>query len=156
MPSFLDKSWLVSNVIYSENKYTLRGLHYQTEPYEQAKLIKVIKGKIFNFYFDMRSLSVNYGRCGGETVKENYEILIPRGFAHGFITLEDDTIVQYLVDNIQHVDSENSILWSSIPSLVNELEKKIPNFELSDVITSDKDKKGQKMVDWLNRKVIKE
>jgi dTDP-4-dehydrorhamnose 3,5-epimerase len=156
MLPILNKTWLQSNISYNEKKYTFRGMHYQNSPYEQAKLVKVIKGKIIDFYFDMRSLSVDYGRCGFEIVNESYEILIPRGYAHGFITLEDNTIVEYLVDNEYKVDSEGSILWSSIPSLVNELEKKIPNFELSDVITSDKDKKAQKMVDWLNRNVLKE
>jgi dTDP-4-dehydrorhamnose 3,5-epimerase len=156
MPPILNKTWLQSNVSYNEKKYTFRGMHYQNSPFEQTKLVKVIKGKIIDFYFDMRSLSVDYGRCGCEIVKEGYEILIPKGFAHGFITLEDNTIVEYLVDNEYNVDSEGSILFSSIPSLVSMLNKEIPNFDLSDVIISEKDKKGQKMVDWLNRKVIKE
>jgi dTDP-4-dehydrorhamnose 3,5-epimerase len=156
MPDFLNKNWVQSNISFNPKKYTFRGMHYQNEPFVQAKLIKVIKGRIIDFFFDMRMMSDTYAFCGGEIVEENYEILIPRGYAHGFITLEENTIVQYLVDNDYSPESEGSMLWKSIPSIISTLKTNIPNFEINDVIVSEKDKKAQTMVEWLNRNVIKE
>lgn len=156
MPSILNKTWLQSNISYNPEKWTFRGMHYQSEPYAQAKLIKVIKGKIIDFYLDMRPLSSDYGRCGVEIINEGYEILVPRGYAHGFITLEENTIVQYLVDNQYKVDYEGSILWSSIPTVMDTLTKEIDGFQTNFVVVSEKDKKAERMVEWLNKNVRKE
>jgi dTDP-4-dehydrorhamnose 3,5-epimerase len=154
MPSILNKNWLQSNISFNPEKWTFRGMHYQNYPYEQAKLVKVIKGKIIDFFFDMRQLSDAYAICGSAIVEEGYEILVPRGYAHGFITLEENTIVQYLVDNHYKVDYEGSILWSSIPTVMDTLKKEIEGFQIKFVVVSEKDKKAQTMVDWLNRYII--
>lgn len=154
MLPILNKTWVQSNISYNPKRMTFRGMHYQREPYEQAKLVKVIKGKIIDFFFDMRQLSDEYAICGSSIIEEGYEILVPRGYAHGFITLEDDTIVQYLVDNDYSVKSEGSILWKSIPTIISILDKQLVYFNADDVITSKKDKLAQTMVDWLNRHLI--
>jgi len=131
----LQKNWIQSNISYNPSKFTLRGLHYQTEPYAQSKLVKVITGKIIDFVVDIRKTSEDYGKCFIFEVLPNYELFVPKGFAHGFITLEDNTVVQYLVDNLYSPKNEGSILWSSIPDIV----EKFKEFEFDDIKISGKD-----------------
>ena len=150
----LNKTWVQSNISYNPKIWTFRGMHYQNYPYEQAKLVKVIKGKIIDFFFDMRQLSDEYAICGSAIVEEGYEILVPRGYAHGFITMEENTIVQYLVDNEYKVDAEGSILWTSVPALMSTIKKLMPYFNIMDATVSTKDMNAEVMVDWLNRHII--
>lgn len=85
---------------YSKKAFTLRGLHYQEEPYSQAKLVCCLHGAIFSVAVDIRP-SESFGYAYGEVLSfENQkQMLIPRGFAHGYLTLEDDTLMQWCVDN---------------------------------------------------------
>lgn len=82
-------------------KYVVRGLHYQNPPYSQAKLVRCVRGKIISLALDLRKGSETYGKClHTELSEENkYSEFIPHGFAHGFISLEDNSIVQYKCDN---------------------------------------------------------
>ena len=82
-------------------KGVLRGLHFQKQ-YPQTKLVRVIKGAVFDVAVDLRSNSPTYGKYHGETLTADNQrqLLIPRGFAHGFIVLEDDTLFSYKCDNI--------------------------------------------------------
>lgn len=91
----------------------LRGLHYQLPPHAQAKLVRVVKGKIYDVAVDIRKDSPTFGKyVGFELSGENKrQLFIPRGFAHGFVTLEDNTIVQYKTDNYYAPSYEGSILW---------------------------------------------
>ena len=97
---------------------TVRGLHFQTEPFAQTKLVRVLRGRIFDVAVDIRAGSATYGRwvaaeltgSGGE------QLLIPTGFAHGFCTLEPDTEIAYLVDAHYAPDCDGVILWSD-PSI---------------------------------------
>ncbi len=96
------------------NKNVLRGLHLQVPPYAQAKLIRVIKGSILDVAVDLRQSSSTYGKhfkhiLSGENKKQLY---IPKGFAHGFLSLEDGTILNYKCSNYYHADSESSIAWN--------------------------------------------
>lgn len=92
----------------------LRGLHYQLPPHAQAKLVRVVKGKIYDVAVDIRKNSPTFGKyIGFELSGENKrQLFIPRGFAHGFVTLEDDTIVQYKTDSYYAPDSEGAIIWN--------------------------------------------
>ena len=95
-------------------KNVLRGLHLQLPPYAQAKLIRVIKGSILDVAVDLRTESTTYGQhfkhvLSGENKKQLY---VPKGFAHGFVTLEDDTLINYKCSETYHADSELSILWN--------------------------------------------
>lgn len=99
-------------------KNVLRGLHLQLPPFEQAKLIRVVKGSVLDVAVDLRKNSTTYGKhfkhlLSGENKKQLY---IPKGFAHGFLSLEDDTILYYKCSNYYHADSEYSIAWND-PSL---------------------------------------
>ena len=86
---------------YSKKKNTLRGLHFQEAPFEQAKLVTCLHGSIFNVALDIRPDSDSFGHAYGEVLSfENRKMMyIPRGYAHGYLTLEDDTLMQWCVDN---------------------------------------------------------
>lgn len=88
------------NISYNKKKFTFRGLHYQDKPFAQAKLIRVEKGEILDFILDIRPYSKTYKKL--ITIKLNDknldQIFIPKGLAHGFLTLKDNTRVVYKVD----------------------------------------------------------
>lgn len=118
------------------NKNVLRGLHFQNPPFEQGKLIRVVKGGVRDVVVDIRSNSKTYGQWFSYELNEtNKTILwIPPGFAHGFLTLHDETIFQYECTNYYNKESEGSIRWND-PIL------KI-DWEINDPIISEKDKKA--------------
>ena len=135
----LDKEWKQSNISVNPKKFTLRGLHYQSEETAQAKLIKVINGRILDFVVDLRVPLRSYNKCQFFEMKGGDELIVPRGFAHGFITLEENTVVQYLVDNDYNPKTEGSLLWSSFPEIKNEILKLDSTFDISNIIISEKD-----------------
>lgn len=101
------------NQSFSAQKGTLRGLHYQLNPMCQAKLLRCTRGKIFDVAVDIRKGSPTYAQwTGAELSAENKkQLFIPRGFAHGFITLTDDVEVQYKADNYYAPDCDGNIRW---------------------------------------------
>ena len=135
----LDKNWLQSNISVNPRKYTLRGLHFQKNEYAQAKLIKVISGKILDFVVDMRTVSEDYNKVFFFEMNEGDEVYVPRYFAHGFITLKKDTVVQYLVDNDYSPESEGSIVWTNFKQIKIKIENLVGNFDENDITISDKD-----------------
>jgi dTDP-4-dehydrorhamnose 3,5-epimerase len=135
----LDKEWKQSNISVNPKKFTLRGLHYQSGETAQAKLIKVINGRILDFVVDLRVSFRSYDNCQFFEMKSGDELIVPRGFAHGFITLEDNTVVQYLVDNDYSPNNEGSLLWSSLPDIKKEILKLDSTFDISNIIISEKD-----------------
>jgi dTDP-4-dehydrorhamnose 3,5-epimerase len=149
----LRKKWLQSNLSVNPKKLTLRGLHYQSEPYSQTKLVKVITGKIIDFVVDIRIESQDFGKCFIFEVTPNTELYVPKGFAHGFITTEDNTVVQYLVDEGYSQPNEGSISWESIPLIVETLKTKIDGFKSDDILISDKDKVCQSITDYIKNNI---
>tara|TARA_B100000900_G_scaffold211656_2_gene179423 strand:- start:2525 stop:3073 length:549 start_codon:yes stop_codon:yes gene_type:complete len=101
------------NQSYSK-KNVLRGLHFQNPPFDQGKLVRVIKGSVLDVAVDIRKNSDTYGLYHSiELNDENKTIFwIPPGFAHGFLTLKDDTIFSYKCTSVYKKDSEGSILWN--------------------------------------------
>ena len=93
------------------SKCVIRGLHYQLKPFDQAKLIRVIEGKILDVALDIRKDSLTFGKWYGiELDSENKEqVFIPRGFAHGFSVLSDIAIIQYKCDNVYNPQYERGI-----------------------------------------------
>lgn len=83
------------------SKYVVRGLHYQNPPFSQAKLVRCVRGRIISLALDMRKGSSSYGKCLQIELSEDnkFSEFIPHGFAHGFISLEDNSVVQYKCDN---------------------------------------------------------
>ena len=110
---FLDINWEQFNVGVNKNKFTFRGLHYQTNP-PQTKCIKVIKGKILDIWVDLKTEEVKTFE-----MDSNQILFIPNNYAHGYLTLESDTIVTYLVKGRYNPDSEHSIVWNTIPKVKN-------------------------------------
>ena len=92
----------------------LRGLHYQLSPAAQTKLVRVIQGKVLDVAVDIRKGSPTFGKhVAVELTAENKrQLLVPRGFAHGFVVLEDDTIFAYKVDNYYSPENDRGILFS--------------------------------------------
>ena len=118
------------------NKGVLRGLHYQTAPHAQGKLVRVTQGSAFDVAVDIRKESPNYGKwVGVELSATNYKQLwIPEGFAHGFIALEDNTHFLYKTTNYYSKECEQSISWND-----NDLAIKWPSKYMNEVLVSDKD-----------------
>ena len=101
------------NHSFSAEKGTLRGLHYQLNPMAQAKLLRVSRGTIFDVAVDIRRGSPTYAKwVGVELSAENHrQLFIPRGFAHGFITLTNDVEVLYKADNLYAPEYDGNIRW---------------------------------------------
>jgi dTDP-4-dehydrorhamnose 3,5-epimerase len=97
------------------SKGILRGFHFQREPYSQGKLVRVIKGSVLDVAVDIRHKSPTYGHHFGIELNEENKTMfyIPSGFAHGFLTLEDNTVFAYKCTNYYNKESEGSILWNS-------------------------------------------
>ncbi len=108
------KDKFVQDNFSHSSKCVLRGLHYQTEPKSQAKLVIVLKGKIFDVAVDIRKKSPTFGKWVGEILSEdNHKLLyIPKGFAHGFCILSNDASISYKVSNEYSLENERGIIWN--------------------------------------------
>ncbi len=100
------------NIVLS-NYLVLRGLHYQKEPFSQSKFISVIEGKILDIAVDLRRDSLTYGKYFSIELSSHNQraLFIPKGFAHGYLTLSKNAIVNYKVDNYYNNDSERGIRY---------------------------------------------
>lgn len=98
----------------SAEKGTVRGLHFQTPPFAQDKLVRVARGSVFDIAVDLRRGSPTYGRHVSAVLSAEAwnQLLVPIGFAHGFMTLEPDTEVIYKVSNYYAPDHDKGLLWN--------------------------------------------
>lgn len=120
--SFSAKDWEdagLSNNFVQDNqslsgKGILRGLHFQAPPYAQGKLVRVVKGAVLDVAVDIRKNSPTYGKhIAVELSETNFKMMwVPAGFAHGFLTLEDDTIFTYKCTNTYNKESEGGLMWN--------------------------------------------
>ena len=133
----LEADFIQDNHSFSEHKGTIRGLHLQKPPFEQAKLIRVLKGKIFDVVVDLRPNSKYYLQVSTFELDDDKKSLlfIPKGFAHGFMTMEDNTEVYYKVDELYNKNYELTIAFND-PTL------NIPWPKSKEVILSNKDSEG--------------
>lgn len=117
-------------------KGTVRGIHYQNYPYAQSKLVRCIRGRIFDVAIDLRKKSPTYSKwVGVELSAENKkQLFIPKGFGHIFITLDDNCEVCYKVDAPYNKESEGNIIWND-----SEINIQWPK-NIENIILSDKDK----------------
>ena len=109
----IDIDFIQDNHSFSAQKGTLRGLHFQLNPKAQTKLVRCTKGKILDVAVDLREGSPTYKKwVAVELTEENKkQLLIPKGFAHGFLTLTDDVEVQYKVDEYYSPENDRSIRY---------------------------------------------
>lgn len=110
----ITQDWVQDNQSFSAPVGTVRGLHFQVPPVAQAKLIRVLRGAIYDVAVDLRRGSPTYGQwVGVELSAEKWnQLLVPAGFAHGFMTIQPDTEVLYKVDAPWSRDHEQAILWN--------------------------------------------
>ncbi|OMQ09840.1 dTDP-4-dehydrorhamnose 3,5-epimerase [[Flexibacter] sp. ATCC 35103] len=131
---FIEKNlnWSFEESFFSvSNKDVFRGMHFQYAPHDHDKLVYVIKGKILDIVVDLRSFSPTYGKyLKIELSEDNRKALyIGKGFAHGFLSLEENTIVEYHTSTMQNKESEGGIKWDSVGF----------NLPIKDIIISERD-----------------
>lgn len=142
----LNTNTVQTNVSYSAKKGTLRGMHMQDAPFGETKLVRCTKGSIYDVIVDMRADSLTYKEwIGIELTGDNYTMLyVPEGFAHGFITLEDDTHVSYQVTQFYTPSAEHcyrwddpafNIEWPMEPTLISEKDRVHPLLEDTSIPT---------------------
>ncbi|WP_312470513.1 dTDP-4-dehydrorhamnose 3,5-epimerase [Neobacillus sp.] len=139
------------NQSFSAAKGTLRGLHYQLNPKAQTKLVRCTKGSIFDVAVDIRKGSPTYGKWFGiELSAENKkQLLIPKGFAHGFMTITEDAEVQYKVDELYAPECDRGIIWND-PAIGIEWPMEITP------VLSAKDEKAPLLVEAENNFIVGE
>ncbi len=122
----------------------LRGLHFQAPPFAQGKLVRVITGAVLDIAVDIRKNSPTYGEHVAIELNEENKTMfyIPPGFAHGFLTLRDNTIFSYKCTNLYNKASEGTVLW-------NDSDLKV-NWNIENPILSEKDLVGTKFKDFIS------
>ena len=133
----------VQDNISKSSKAVLRGLHFQRDKYAQAKLVYVLRGAVLDITVDLRKDSETFGKYEAVELNDKNKrmLFIPRGFAHGFLTLEDDTEFVYKCDNFYNPKSEVGIIWNDIDLNIDwNLDKY--NIKEKELIISKKDKKN--------------
>lgn len=110
----VEHSFCQDNHSFSRNAFTVRGLHFQREPHAQAKLVRCLRGRIFDVAVDIRSKSPTFLQWVGVelSAETGNQLYIPTGYAHGFVTLEDNTEVAYKVDAYYVADADAGIVWN--------------------------------------------
>lgn len=110
----LSVDFVQDNQAFSEAADTVRGLHFQSPPHAQTKLISVLRGAIIDVALDIRSGSPGYGQSVSVrlTAEGGEQLLVPKGFAHGYRTLTPDTLVFYKVDDFYAPETEGGVLWN--------------------------------------------
>ena len=123
------------------SKGVLRGLHYQLHPSAQTKLVRVIQGSVLDIAVDIRKGSPTFGKhiAVELNTKNKKQVLVPRGFAHGFVVLEDDTIFSYKVDNYYSPENDRGIAFDDVDLNIDWI------LQYSELNLSDKDTKQPKL-----------
>lgn len=140
----IDLTFVQDNESLSRQVGVVRGLHFQSPPYSQAKLVRAVRGAIFDVAVDIRKGSPSYGKWVGATLTadKGEQLLVPHGFAHGFCTLEPDTLVAYKVDAPYSQAHDGGILWND-PDLAIDWP-----IGIDAAILSDKDRVQPRLADY--------
>ena len=139
----IDVNFLQDNESKSK-KNVLRGLHFQLPPYAQGKLVRVLRGSVRDVAVDLRKNSKTYKQSVSAELSGSNKTMfwIPAGFAHGFVTLEDDTVFSYKCTNLYNTGAERTIFWND-PELNVE-------WGISNPIVSERDKMAPLFKDFIN------
>lgn len=141
----INNKWVQENHSRSEQKGVIRGLHFQLLPFAETKLLRCIRGKIWDVFVDLREGSSTFGQWDAvELSEENKKmVLIPRGFAHGFCTLTDISEVVYKVDNYYSPEHECGLLWNDPDLNIN--------WPVDKPILSEKDTKNVTLREFIEK-----
>lgn len=144
LKSGLDLDFVQDNQSLSQ-KGVLRGLHFQDPPHAQGKLVRVITGSVFDVAVDIRTGSKTYGQWFGMelTEKNKWMMYIPPGFAHGFATLQDNTVFSYKCTNFYNKAAEDCILWNDTDLAID--------WKIADPLLSEKDLQGKRFKDFKSK-----
>lgn len=156
----IHNEFVQDNHSLSRERGVVRGLHFQTPPFAQAKLLRVLRGSIFDVVVDIRAGSPSFGQHIATVLSANdwNQIFIPAGFAHGFCTLEPETEILYKVDNYYAPEHDRGILWndpaigiawplSDTEAKLSDKDRKLPRLcDLSPVFTFEETANDQAMV----------
>ena len=137
----LESNFVQANNSFSKHKGTLRGLHYQLSPMQETKLVRCIKGSFYDVIVDLRHDSSTFGQSyGAELSEKNRRMMyVPKGFAHGFLTLTDDSEVVYLVSQNYSKDLERGVRWNDptfsidwpfTPLIISERDQNHPDYKI--------------------------
>lgn len=140
----LDFTFVQDNESLSAEVGTLRGLHYQSPPHAQAKLVRVVRGAILDVAVDVRKGSSRFGRWVSVTLSADNgkQLLVPRGFLHGFVTLQADTHVFYKADGFYAPEADGNVAWDD-PDLAIDW-----GVRADEVHLSGKDQTAPRFADW--------
>jgi dTDP-4-dehydrorhamnose 3,5-epimerase len=136
----LDPRVMQINNSYNADKGTLRGLHYQRPPFQETKLVRVVRGSLWDVIVDLRQDSPTFGQWDAVTLtaEKRNMIMVPRGCAHGIITLEDHTEMLYFVSEhyapkyergLKWDDPKFNIEWPIVPNIISDKDKANPYFD---------------------------
>lgn len=135
-PKSVDK-WIQANISINPKIHTFRGMHYQAFETAQNKYVKVIQGKIIDFLYDLATKEVEWYKLNDQEA-----LFVPKRKAHGFVTLEPNTIVSYLIDNPYSPEHDHSIPWYQIPEIQDVMLDVLEGSSVP-ITISDKDNIGQ-------------
>jgi len=137
----IDHEFVQDNESRSRTTGTIRGLHFQIRPFAQTKLVRVLRGRILDAVVDLRRSSPSYGKHLAIELSEaaGEQLLVPAGFAHGFCTLEPETMVLYKVDNVYSAEHDRGVYWAdaslgiewpvtAVDAVVSERDRGLPKF----------------------------
>lgn len=133
-------NFVQANTAFNYKKGTLRGMHFQKSPYEEDKLVRCTKGSIFDVIIDLRKDSPTFKEWFGVELSEQNRraLLVPKGFAHGYLTLEDNSEVTYLVTQFYTPNADSgvrfddplfNIEWPIVPTVISEKDANHPDFK---------------------------
>ena len=140
----IDCTFVQDNQSFSAQPITVRGLHFQSPPHAQAKLVRVLSGAIVDIAVDVRTGSPTFGKWVKAKLdaKDGWQIFVPAGFLHGFVTLEPDTHVAYKVDAHYNADAEGAVIWNDETLAIDW------GVDPDSVVLSEKDAAAQRFVDF--------
>lgn len=127
------------SISYNKQKGTLRGMHYQLPPCQEAKIVWCLRGSLYDVILDLRPDSPTHGQWAGFQLHgdDHRMIYVPEGFAHGFQTLEDQTLVYYQMSDFYHPDCSRGVRWDDAafgivwpmpPAIISEKDRSFPDF----------------------------
>ncbi|MDY7396097.1 dTDP-4-dehydrorhamnose 3,5-epimerase [Aureibaculum sp. 2210JD6-5] len=142
LEKFVNEEFVQDNESLSQ-KGVLRGLHFQEPPYTQAKLVRVFAGSVLDVSVDLRKKSPTYGQYFKYILssENKVQLYVPKGFAHGFVVLEENTIFCYKCSDYYNKNSERAILWNDATLNID--------WQIKDPIISEKDKNAENFANFV-------